>query len=336
MGNFNFSGIPDVVGGLQSLTDSINNIRASIDASIQGVKDSALASMDGIAKSTGEKILTDYGDVCASLQGLGADMVQVSGAGDSAISQMTRTVVDLATNMQDALAGVAIAICVAFFIISMLELAMSERMTIELWVKYWAKLVVGVAAVYFCGEITGKIYEFGIALGELVAVSAGSSADMTATMENVGTWYATAGEGGLNWLMAFVEYHLMMAPIKLILLVLKGVIYVVGFSRVIELGVRTAFMPIGMALLSDDGWKGAGGHYIKKYISICAQCAVMVMIGNIASWLITQALAIGTAAVAGNGPASIGGTVVVAACACVACIMALFKSIQITNDVFGA
>jgi len=326
------------IGDIGSLTSKINEIAATINEMVNGVLGDT--TLKGTPESARQMVVKDFGDTLITLSSLGIDMQQISGTSGTPIAALNTGIVNMALNFQENLKPVAMAICVAFFIISMVELAMSERMTIEFWVKYWAKLVIGVAAIYYCKEISENIFKFGNALGDLVVGSGSDVGSIDGALANLSNWFtetvANDNTIGLKWLFAFIAYYAIMLAPKLICIVLKGVIYVVGFSRIIELAVRAAFMPIGMALLSDDGWKGAGGRYIKKYIAICAQCAVMSMIGTVASWLITNALAIGASNMANNGLGGLASQLALAMGAAIACIMALFKSIGITNDIFGA
>ena len=45
------------------------------------------------------------------------------------------------------------------------------------------------------------------------------------------------------------------------------------------------FFPIAMGLMSDDGWRGAGGRYLKKFLAVCCQSAVLVVIGGLCAYL---------------------------------------------------
>ena len=109
-------------------------------------------------------------------------------------------------------------------------------------------------------------------------------------------------------------------------------------------------MPIACALLSDDGWRGAGGRYIRKFIGICAQGAVMVVIGQLTGGIMgaicssmksSMRAKVDTAiANAGTKPGFglvidiVESTVAIVGIG-VACVSLMFKSIGIVNDVFG-
>lgn len=59
-----------------------------------------------------------------------------------------------------------------------------------------------------------------------------------------------------------------------------AVIFIV-LTRIMELYVRGAFLPVAAALMSDDGWRGSGGRYFRKLMSLATQNAVVLVIANV-------------------------------------------------------
>ena len=86
-------------------------------------------------------------------------------------------------------------------------------------------------------------------------------------------------------------------------LIIQLVIMVVCFSRMMELVVRGAFAPIGMADIFAEGARANGVRYLRKYVSIALQGAVIVGIArtmnmlNLDSGSITSAIILGFATV---------------------------------------
>jgi hypothetical protein len=121
--------------------------------------------------------------------------------------------------------------------------------------------------------------------------------------------------------------------INILCMALSVVTYFIAFSRIIELCVRGAFLPIGLSLMSDDGWHGAGGRYLKKFIAIVCQGAVLVAIAQITGKIMEAFMTnIMTNFTLGNATSSI----LMMVCIGIACVSVMFKSIGITNDIFGA
>lgn len=236
-----------------------------------------------------------------TLAEVGEAIAEISSTDGSITSTIWDEMSAVVTQVIDGLVPFGLSLCVLFFIIALLELAMSERMTLEFFVKFLSKLVVGVCAVYFAKDIWQECVKLGNAFGELVGslfslTTAGQTAEEQ--MEELGlsadaltTLFTTyIDEKGANgWIGILMGTVSMVIPLGLAAIVLKIVAYMVGFSRILELCLRGCFLPVACALLSDDGWRGAGGRYIRKFIAICCQSAVLVAIGNVTSSMIMLA-----------------------------------------------
>lgn len=125
-------------------------------------------------------------------------------------------------------------------------------------------------------------------------------------------------------------------------LAIKVLVYVIAFTRLIELCARGCFIPIAAGLVSDDGWRGAGGRYFRKFLAICSQSAILVVIGKIASYalgtignsILTNLPSLVTAGT--MGILNIGGQLAIMIGIGIAMVSVMFKSIGIVNDAFGA
>ena len=100
------------------------------------------------------------------------------------------------------------------------------------------------------------------------------------------------------------------------------------------------FFPIAMGLMSDDGWRGAGGRYLKKFLAVCCQSAVLVVIGGLCAYLM-RTLAQTVISNIQNTGGEVNLTLLVGNFSLmlgvgVAMISAMMKSIGIVNDMFGA
>jgi hypothetical protein len=124
--------------------------------------------------------------------------------------------------------------------------------------------------------------------------------------------------------------------LRLVALVINAITYIVCISRLLEMSARGCFLPIAIAMMSDDGWRGAGGRYIRKYIAVCAQGAVLVVAGTMISYGMSVAGSsmIGQLSSCGSISSFLGYLVLFIAIA-IAGVSMLFKSIGIVNDAFG-
>jgi predicted deacetylase len=100
------------------------------------------------------------------------------------------------------------------------------------------------------------------------------------------------------------------------------------------------FMPIAFALISDDGWRGAGGRYIRKFIAVCAQIAVLIVVAKITAGVMSLSTeevlsAIQEAADYNSLTEAMSKQMTICVGVGFASTQAMFKSISIISDAFG-
>ena len=268
----------------------------------------------------------------------------------SAEAQM-RTII---TNGMNAMQGVGLAIALLFFIISMIELAQSERFTLEVFIKFFAKLVIAIALIFYCDELVTGIHNFGGVLTDWVAGInlAGTSGNVTTIIDgykfdgSAGEYFIAATKG-VGWIMMIFEGILITLIMSIVCLVVYIISYIIALTRLLEMGVRGVFLPVAFGLIADDGWRGAGGRYIRKYLAVVCQSAVLVLIGKIMGTIIyktaNEKMAAAMTYTSGQGVmgtlTDMGtpfGLLFFCLGVAIAGVSVMFKSIGIINDVFGA
>ena len=264
----------------------------------------------------------------------------------------------------------AFAIAMMFCLFHIVDLAASERLNLETLVKTFGQLGLAIGLIAATPTFFTKIQELGVAIANLTGSHFATSGDVL--FENSDQ----LEERLLNIFHDAVHEHQSLigdvidaitldafdinvmgkcfllcgaclvttVPTILFALAMLVCVYMVGFTRIVELNIRGAFLPVGLAMLSDDGFKGAGGRYLKRFIAVCCQGMVIAFIGalyhimygasinNIVDTFESLDSGAGVPAILGQ----IMGNQVVIFGVGIACISALFKSIQLTNDVFGA
>lgn len=256
-----------------------------------------------------------------------------------------------ALNFQEPLQAVGAAIAMAFFLIQLLELTTQERFTIEFFIKFFGKLVISIALILACKTITEQLWNFGEAFTSLINknytnvtadTTVGNSSALLKDKLNDNSQEGNSDKQqfidaaineykDVNTISLILEFGVVGLVLYLMSLILIIVVYIVSFTRVLEMSVRAVFMPIAFALLSDDGWRGAGGRYIKKFIAICAQGAVLILIGEVSSFAILTSMT-----TVGSNNGNFLMSIVIDLGIAYAGISMMFRSIGIINDVFGA
>lgn len=248
--------------------------------------------------------------------------------------------------------GFALVIC--FFIIQLIELTMSERLTLELFMKSFAKVGVGIGLVFAAPNIYTLLIEFADAFTSDIAgvnysITATNKLDQLAIdsiIKDIMTNYC-ANTASSIWIALLAVGVLCAIIVSLVAAILIVIVYVINITRIIELNIRGCLLPIGFALLADDGWRGAGGRYIRKFLAVAAQGAALALVGKITSGILdlasnemftslTELSNLGTLDGLGILVSTLLGGFAVMLAAGVASIGAMFKSQQIINDAFGA
>lgn len=258
----------------------------------------------------------------------------------STLTGQINTMITGSGGIINAMKGIGFALAALFFLISMIELINSDRLTIELFVKFFARLAVGVAAVAYSDEIYKVCTNFGDALTRLVTNAFTSVNEKFTVPSDIGTLINSKHTGFFSAIGCLLSIAIGMLPCYLLGFAVLILTYVIAFTRLLEMGARGCFLPIAMGLMTDDGWRGAGGRYLKKFLAVCCQSAVLVVIGGLCAYLMGT-LAQTVISNIQNTGGEVNLTLLVGNFSLmlgvgVAMISAMMKSIGIVNDMFGA
>ena len=225
--------------------------------------------------------------------------------------------------IQNSLKPVGLALMTLFFLFSIFSDAMNETFSFERFVKSFTRYFFGFGLV----QISGSLCDFGDGLSQDIATLISSESEK-APLENI---YTKDNIGGF-WHAIFITMILVLFG-NIMGLIMKISMYFILFSRLIEMAVRAAFMPIAVGLVTDGGWSGSAGRYIKKYIALCLQGPAIVLLGTLGSKLMGGAANLKVDI--GTSLATLGGIVPVIAVG-MATIGLAKQSITVLNDVLGA
>ena len=80
----------------------------------------------------------------------------------------------LSGDITDVVSAIALAVTTLFFVIALLDLAMTDRFTLEYFIKFFSKLAVSIILITMCSEITSMINKLGTIFCELIGDAASS------------------------------------------------------------------------------------------------------------------------------------------------------------------
>ena len=289
----------------------------------------------------------------------------------SAVDETFISIGEKLPNIMDSFKSVGYAIAMAFFLVQLLELAMSERMTLELFIKFFSKIVVAIAAIFYSDQLLTYIINFGAAFNNFLKDAVNfndffkdaGSVTTTVSAENFTQMFKDIGEnsGAISWILFLLITVIATIALLIFGVVMSGMVVFYLFSCMLELIIRGILLPIALALLADDGWRGAGGRYIKKFIGVACQRAIITIMCYATNILMQKFFITLVNAATGGGSKESGGgafftfsvtpdniaasltgifylliAALLSGCIALAGIGAMNKSIEYSNEVFGA
>lgn len=289
------------------------------------------ADFFGIGESICDWAKSSITESLKTLCGIGDTMSSIFTGGDalgSAVQTMQSTVVGAVMPVASSL---GVVICFACWLFAIIELVIQDRLTPETFVKSMGRLVFGMVAIDLADKIFTEIAGpggFGDAFANMIKDAIpGDSATPAPTFDLDPD----------EWFTAAINAILFNTVTLLATGAMTVVAYIVQITRVIEIAIRGSFLGIAVGMLADDGWKGPGGRYLKKFLAVCCQGGVLILIGAIVSSLMAG---LATAAFGAAFSIDTIGEYWTGVFMCIgvglAGISIMFKSLGYLNDLFGA
>ena len=225
----------------------------------------------------------------------------------------------IVTDLQGAFQPTAYCIVVLFFLFSILDEGMNERFSFERFVKIFARLALGVGLI----GLTDQIFTFGLnfstELGGYISVTEFEKPQISETLN-----FVSLADAMTNMMLLFIVG-------KIAGLALAFAAYLTCFTRLIEIAVRGSFLPLAMAMASEDGWHGAAGRYFKKLVALFVQGPALLLICKLYNQIM---IGVASSELTDSGGNIFSGLIKIVALG-FATIGLAKQSINIINDVFG-
>lgn len=241
---------------------------------------------------------------------LGKDMKEVI-SGSSTNEMMQK----MQSTYTDIVSPVGEALIVLFFLVEMIDKTTKENFSMEHFFKLMLKIAIAKLLIENGWDILTNCITIGSNLATAITTNSkaldGVLEDYAKDIQDENTignlgmiiqWF-------LPWVFAWVS---------------RLVCIVVCWGRMIELGVRAVAAPIAMADIFQDGTHSGGFRYLRKFLAVCLQAFVILIIIQIAG--IIQGIIIG------KNTITMFKAVVVGLTTC----MMVVRSQQFANDLVGA
>lgn len=231
---------------------------------------------------------------------------------------------DVFRSISNIVAPVGIGFGVIWVLLDLIEKAQMDQMTPEVLIRMGIKLIAMVTIINNVDLIAENCINAGNALMEQVS----STNALAGPNSYLNQCYQTLRSAGvIKQISMMVE---MIVP-ALTVIICFIVMLVQMYGRILECGIRLAFMPLGVADAFTHGINSPGIRYIKKFFAVCLQGAVLIAI-------MIAGIAIQTAdSIDGGGALAIwllGGNVLDLVIT-ITMVGAMLKSQQLVNDVVG-
>lgn len=118
---------------------------------------------------------------------------------------------------------------------------------------------------------------------DAVAASAASDVSVSVAMSDI----AGADSGGIIW---WIKSVMILIIPWILTLIMQVVAQFIGFSLLIELGVRRAFSPVIVAEIYGEGMRSPGVRYLKRYLATFIKIAICLIVCGLGLELMGVAL----------------------------------------------
>lgn len=235
------------------------------------------------------------------------------------------TLWNVAQSVYDSIKVVGMGFVTLYFLIGLMDRAQSEQFNVEHFFK--AMLKYSVTLIFVINGFT--LFGYVINLGNALLTTIDNAINLSPTITGVETllnaYYARCQDksfflsdviNGLSILLELCIPYLCMFLAKIILKVLV-------YSRLVELFIRAAFMPIGISDMFNGNGNGTGVRYIKKLLGTAFQGSMIMAILSLYKTLL--------AGVSNSGLSSPIEVIVIT----FAIISLVMKSQQWANEILG-
>lgn len=233
-----------------------------------------------------------------------------------------------ARTLHNTIKPVALMLMFLYFMIAIVDKLSSENFT---WEQLWRQMAMLLAAKYLidnCFDILKLMFDIGMAAAATLSSKYGTNVSSV-------TINAQTLIDGFRQSMGFSEFFSFLAEMLMVLYLLlpwllswimRLCVSIVCYSRVIEIYCRAVFAPLAISDFFHTGLQGGGWRFLKNFLAVCLQGAMILVIAIIYSKLF--------ASLTVNEPnlfVFIGKYLAFYASA----VMLMFKSLSLTKEVLG-
>ncbi len=231
---------------------------------------------------------------------------------------------------ENVIKPLAIMLMFIYFIIALVDKFSSDNFT---WEQLWRQLAMLLAAKILIEhgfELLELLFGIGMTLASSIQESTGYFGDKTEEVANakeiINSFREGLGATGVFKTLADLVMVLFLIFPWLFSWIMRLCVSIICYTRVIEIYIRASFAPIALSDFFHSGLQGAGWRFIKSFLAVCLQGAMILVIAVIFSALMKQISADDQ-----NLFTFIGKYIAFFASS----IMLMFKSLSLTKELIG-
>lgn len=182
---------------------------------------------------------------------------------------------------------IALALLCIYFMVGMVDKLTSEHFTWDQAMRQFCMLLAGFALIDYGLDLMNLLFKLGLALTQDIygAVTSGSGAMSADTLDALYKNFQKETElTGLGFIDDIVRFAYLIIPWA-ISWAISMVVTIVVYSRVIEIYARACFAPIAFSDFFNNGLHGSGWKFLKSFLAIALQGALILIITTIFSKL---------------------------------------------------
>lgn len=226
----------------------------------------------------------------------------------------------------------AVMLLFIYFMLAVIDKMSSENFTWEQFIRQLAMLLAAKFLIEHGLDIIKILYSIGLVLVTQVQ-NTGALADMAVDAKDLYDAFESSMDGESGIVKVFKKFIMI---IFLILpwagsFILQILVKVICYTRLIEIYIRIAFYPVALSDFFHSGFQGSGWRYLKNFLAVSLQGAVILLIAIIFSQLFGGMVASQLTADGMNLFEFLGLYFAFVASA----IMLMFKSLGLTKELLG-
>lgn len=225
---------------------------------------------------------------------------------------------------------IAIMLMIIYFLLALVDKMTSENFT---WEQMGRQMCMFLASFYLINhgfEILELLFQLGLSLTTQVNALVEESLDpvdgTTRVQSVIDTFKDTINVP--NFLKDICLFVYLLIPWALSW-IMGLVVKIICYTRVIEIYARAAFAPIALSDFFHSGFQGAGWRFLKSFLAVCLQGALILVINAIYSTLFD--VIAGSVDTKLSLFAFLGVYLAIMASAC----MLMFKSLSLAKELLG-